>query len=104
MIKFYSKKHLAKLIVEANPDIFIPLDVLIDDLDIIYKIRKVAKKVISGRDYSILYLKNLITISENTFGDKAIVLYKLILSDDELKALQSVIENESGLTLDIDIS
>lgn len=88
MKKIYSKKQLALMIVSANPDIFIPIDTLIDDLNYIYKIRKIAKKIIHKDEYNDTLLKNLITTSRNIFGDNCNKLYDIVLSEDELEVIK----------------
>lgn len=87
MKKSYSKKQLALLIIEANPDIFIPVEALVADLDSIYKIKKIGKKIILGIEYDESLLKNLIKISRNIFSDNVEMLYDIIISDEEMEVL-----------------
>lgn len=91
MKKIYSKKQLAMLIINDNPDIFIPLDTLIDDLACIYKIRKIAKKILHNDLYNDALLKNLVTTSKNIFGDNSTKLYDIILTTEELEAVKDFI-------------
>ncbi len=91
MKKLYSKKQLALMIIDANPDIFIPLESLIEDLDSIYKSRKIAKKIMNKEEFDEALLKNLIKTSVNIFSDNISVLYKTIMSEEELFALKDYI-------------
>ena len=91
MKKIYSKKQLALLIINDNPDIFIPLDTLIDDLSCIYKIRKIAKKILNNDLYNEALLKNLVTTSKNIFGENSTKLYNIILTEEELNAVKDFI-------------
>jgi len=91
MKKIYSKKQLALLIINDNPDIFIPLDTLIDDLSCIYKIRKIAKKILNNDLYNEALLKNLVTTSKNIFGENSAKLYDIILTEDELHVIKDFI-------------
>lgn len=88
MKKIYSKKQLATMIINANPDIFIPIETLVDDLNCIYKVRKIAKKILHNDHYNETLLKNLITTSRNIFGVNCDKLYAIVLSDDELEAVK----------------
>lgn len=88
MKKVYSKKQLALLILDNNPNIFIPLESLIDDLNHIYKLRKIAKKIINNTEYSVPLLKNLITTSNNIFGSNCSLLYNVIMSEEEYRAIK----------------
>lgn len=94
MKKSYSKKQLAMLIIEANPSIFIPTDVLMDDLDCIYKIRKYAKKILSNRPYDVQLIENMVTISKNIFENKITILYNMVMSDEELEAIERVLKRK----------
>lgn len=91
MKKLYSKKQLALIIIGMNDPIFIPLETLIDDLDIIYKMRKIAKKIMAGVEYDVDYLKNLFVIGHNIFGDNILLLFKIIMTDEEVIALENVL-------------
>lgn len=88
MKKIYSKKQLAQLIINANPDIFLPIETLTDDLNCIYKVRKIAKKIINNDQYNEALLKNLITTSRNIFGANCDKLYDIVLNDEELDAVR----------------
>lgn len=93
MKKKYSKKQLAQLIIDANPDIFIPLESLVEDLDSIYKIRKIAVKILNKEEYCISLLRNLLIIANNAFGKNKNILINIVLSDDEIKAVQKVLND-----------
>lgn len=88
MKKNYSKKQLASLIIEANPDAFIPFDTLVDDLDSIFKIRKIARKILDDNEYDEMLLKNLIITANNVFHNKAETLYNIVMSEQELDIIK----------------
>lgn len=92
-MKRYTKRQLATKIIESNSDIFIPADILLEDLEHIYKIRKIAKKILAKTDYSQIYLKNLWIISNNVFGQNVNALLEMIMTETELAALYSVLNN-----------
>ena len=86
----YSKRQLATRIIELNPDTFIPMDVLIDDITYIYKIRKIIRRIINMQEYDIILLKNLIQTSYNIFGNNCIILLQIILSEEEYECLKTI--------------
>lgn len=92
MKKVYSKKQLALLIIAANDSIFIPVETLTEDLDTIYKIRKIAKKIINEKEYDIKLLKNLFITASNVFGDNVISLFNIILSDEEIVIIEKTLK------------
>lgn len=93
MKKKYSKKQLATLIIDANPDIFIPYDSLLEDLDSIYRVRKIAAKIIKGEDYCISLLVNMLITANNTFGKNKNVLISAVLTQEEIDAVKRVLND-----------
>lgn len=89
MKKIYSKKKLAEVILTANVDIFIPPDMLFDDLDHLYKIKRIIKKIMNGSNPDRNVLKNLVIISNNIFHNHIMDVINLIMSDEELEVLKS---------------
>jgi hypothetical protein len=88
MKKIYSKKKLAEAILTSNVDIFIPPDMLMDDLDHLYKIKRIIKKIMNGNEPDRNVLRNLVIISNNIFHNHIIDIINLIMSDDELYVLK----------------
>lgn len=88
MKKIYSKKKLAEAILTSNVDIFIPPDMLMDDLDHLYKIKRIIKKIMNGNDPDRNVLRNLVIISNNIFDNHIIDIINLIMSDEELQVLK----------------
>lgn len=88
MKKNYSKKNLALLIIEANKDTFIPFESLVEDLDSIYKIRKIARKILDDSEYDEKLLKNMIIIANNIFHDNAMILMNVIMSEQEIDMIK----------------
>jgi len=88
MKKIYSKKKLAEAILTFNVDIFIPPDMLMDDLDHLYKIKRIIKKIMNGNEPDRNVLRNLVIISNNIFHNHIIDIINLIMSDDELYVLK----------------
>ena len=93
MKKKYSKKQLAALIIESNQDIFIPYESLLEDLDSIYKIRKIACKIIKNEDYCISLLVNMLITANNTFGKNKNVLINAVLTQEEIDAVKRVLND-----------
>mgnify|MGYP003621490802 FL=1 len=81
MKKIYSKKQLARIILEYNPDIFIPLDSLVADLNNIYKVKKIAIKILNNIEYDQVLLKNLVITANNIFGNSCYNLYMILMTD-----------------------
>lgn len=92
MKKVYSKKQLARMIIEANENIFIPLETLVNDLDSIYKIRKIAVKIINENEYDHRLLNNLFIISNNAFGNNVDRLYEIIMTPQEIEVIKKLSE------------
>ena len=93
MKKKYSKKQLAALIIEANPDIFIPYESLLEDLDSIYRIRKIAAKIIKQEEYCMSLLINMLITANNTFGKNKNILINAVLSQEEIDAVKNVLND-----------
>lgn len=91
MKKIYSKKKLAEAILTTNVNIFIPPDMLFDDLDHLYKIKRIIKKIMNGNDPDRNVLRNLVIISNNIFHNHIIEIINLIMSDEELEVLKEEI-------------
>jgi hypothetical protein len=91
MKKIYSKRQLAELIIEANDAIFIPFETLVLDLDHIYKIRKIAKKILRNDKYCEKLLVNHYKIATNIFGDNVSKLYNAVMSDEEIKVVNDTL-------------
>jgi hypothetical protein len=93
MKKIYSKRQLAELIIEANTAIFIPFETLVLDLDHVYKIRKIAKKILRNDKYCDKLLLNHYKIATNIFGNNLNILYSVIMSDEEINVINVTINN-----------
>lgn len=91
MKKIFSKKQLAAKILESNPDIFIPSESLLEDLTVIYRIRKIANKIQKNVEYDENLLKNLVITANNVFGQNAETLYSIIMDEDEMQVIYSTI-------------
>lgn len=93
MKKKYSKKQLATLIIQANPDIFIPYESLLEDLDSIYRVRKIAAKIIKGEEYCVSLLVNMLIVANNTFGKNKETIINIVLSQEEIDAVTKVLND-----------
>lgn len=87
MKKTYTKRKLAEMIIDSNVDIFIPPDMLLDDLDYLYKIKRIVKKIMKGYPHDEMLLKNLVTISNNIFENHAYDILNIVLTDEEMETL-----------------
>lgn len=95
MKKTYTKRKLAESIINSNVEIFIPPDMLLDDLDYLYKIKRITKKIMKGYAHDEMLLRNLLTIANNIFNNHAYDMLNLILSDDEMQTLTDQISKSS---------
>lgn len=93
MKKKYSKKQLASLIIQANPDIFIPYESLLEDLDSIYRVRKIAAKIIKEEEYCLSLLMNMLIAANNTFGKNKGIIIDIVLSKEEIDAVKKVLND-----------
>lgn len=93
MKKKYSKKQLASLIIQANPDIFIPYESLLEDLDSIYRVRKIAAKIIKEEEYCLSLLMNMLIAANNTFGKNKGIIIDIVLSQEEIDAVKKVLND-----------
>lgn len=93
MKKKYSKKQLASMIIEANPDIFIPYESLLEDLDSIYRVRKIAAKIIKEEEYCLSLLMNMLIAANNTFGKNKGIIIDIVLSQEEIDAVKKVLND-----------
>lgn len=92
MKKIYTKRKLAEMIISSNINIFIPPDMLLDDLDYLYKIKRIIKKIMKGYSHDPLLLMNLLTITNNIFDNHAFDILNIILSDEEMHTLTNQIQ------------
>lgn len=96
MKKTYTKRKLAESIINSNVDIFIPPDMLLDDLDYLYKIKRITKKIMKGYPHDHMLLCNLLKISNNIFDNHAYSMLTLVLTDEEMETLtHQMIEKSS---------
>lgn len=93
MKKKYSKKQLAWMIIQANPDIFIPYESLLEDLDSIYRVRKIAAKIIKEEEYCLSLLMNMLIAANNTFGKNKGIIIDIVLSQEEIDAVKKVLND-----------
>ena len=93
MKKKYSKKQLASMIIQANPDIFIPYESLLEDLDSIYRVRKIAAKIIKEEEYCLSLLMNMLIAANNTFGKNKGIIIDIVLSQEEIDAVKKVLND-----------
>lgn len=91
--KIYPKRKLAEMIIEHNSDTFIATEVLLDDLDTIYKLRKMTKKIMKKGKYDKSLLRNMIITTKNVFGDNCFYIYNKVMTDEELEALSNAISS-----------
>lgn len=89
--KIYPKRKLAEIIIQHNKDAFIPTEVLLEDLDTIYKIRKATKKIMKKGNYNKKLLKNMVITTKNVFGDSCFYLYNKVMTDEELEILSNAL-------------
>lgn len=89
--KIYPKRRLAEIIIQHNKDAFIPKEILLEDLDTIYKIRKMTKKIMKKGHYNKKLLINMVITTKNVFGDNCFYLYNKIMTDEELEVLSNSI-------------
>lgn len=91
--RLYNLKELTTIIVQYNRDIFIPKDVIESDLEVLFVVRRLIKRHILSKPVSYQILRNNLIVSFNCFGIKCIVLYKMILTEDEYEYLLSELKD-----------
>ena len=95
--KIYPKRKLADLIIEYNSDAFIPREILLADLDTIYRIRKTVKKIMKNSKHDLILLRNMVITTKNVFGSSCFYIYNKVMTDEELEVLSNALSKISQL-------
>lgn len=91
--KVYSKRQLADMIIEKNDSIFIVKESLMDDLNYIYRLRKLSRKIYENKEIDDNFLINVLHIIDNIFGLNAPIICRCVLSEDEVNCVRSYLLN-----------
>ena len=95
--KIYPKRKLADLIIEYNSDAFIPREILLADLDTIYRIRKTVKKIMKNSKHDLILLRNMVITTKNVFGSSCFYIYNKVMTDEELEVLSNALSKINQL-------
>jgi hypothetical protein len=95
--KIYPKRKLADLIIEYNSDAFIPREILLADLDTIYRIRKTVKKIMKNSKHDLILLRNMVITTKNVFGGSCFYIYNKVMTDEELEVLSNALSKINRL-------
>jgi len=95
--KIYPKRKLADLIIEYNSDAFIPREILLADLDTIYRIRKTVKKIMKNSKHDLILLRNMVITTKNVFGSSCFYIYNKVMTDEELEVLSNALSKINRL-------
>ena len=95
--KIYPKRKLADIIIEYNSDAFIPREILLADLDTIYRIRKTVKKIMKNSKHDLILLRNMVITTKNVFGSSCFYIYNKVMTDEELEVLSNALSKINRL-------